>query len=308
MTAICRSNYEAIKSQGITIDAEVWGNGLTCKPTAVRNVDEAAEIGDFDFVLVTVKAFPDSQTSAAIAPMITRGKTTIVLAQNGIGIENEYAEAYPENTVLSCVVLMPAAQVQPGHIVGVWFEKHEVGTFPSEAYTSKPGAKESTDLWVRLWKAGGGNAEFYQDVQERRWAKILMNATSSPLTTLSRCRDTALFGLGEEAVQLFRDVQDELIAISNALGYSTVNRALADSHIKLSMDRLGTEGTEPSMLIDVLQSRRTEFQVIVGNPVRIAKDLGVPTPRLDTLYVLLKALDASTTKGTAGKSLLGTEV
>lgn len=308
VTAICRSNYDAIKSRGITIDSELWGNDLKCRPNVVGSPEEAAKSSEFDYVLVTVKALPDAKVSTAIAPMVMKERTTIVLAQNGIGIEDEFVKAFPESTVLSCVVLFPAQQIQPGHVVGVWFEKLEVGTFPSGAYTSSTKDKEATDLWVKLWRQGGGNSEFHNDIQERRWAKLLMNASWSPIAALSRCRDTAFLGLGEDAIALFRSVQDEIIAISKALGYDAADRALADSHVKLSMDRLGTEGTEPSMLTDVVQSRRTEYQVILGNPVLIAKELGIPVPRLETLHVLMKALDASITKGSPGASLLGTQM
>ena len=308
VTVICRSNYDDIKARGITIDAELWGNGLRCEPKVARSPEEAAQVGDFDFVLVTVKALPESKASAAITPIITRGKTTIVLAQNGIGIEDEHVVAFPDNTVLSCSVLMPAEQIRPGHVVGVWFEKLEVGTFPRESYTSDPRAKKATDCWIDTWKQGGGNATFHDDIQERRWCKLLMNATWNPIAALTLSRNTAFFGLGEEAVHLFREVQNEIIAVSNALGYSAINRTLADEHVKMSMDRLGTEGTEPSMLTDVLRARRTEFRVILENPVRIANNLSVPVPRLETLHVLMKGLDAAITRRTPGMSLLGTQV
>ncbi|PIA99020.1 putative 2-dehydropantoate 2-reductase [Cercospora beticola] len=308
VTVICRSNHDEIKAGGITIDAELWGKGLACHPRVVRTPKEAVQSGEFDFVLVTVKALPGTGVPAAIAPIVTESKTTIVLAQNGIGIEAEHAKAFPNNTLLSCSVLMPAEQVRPGHVVGVWFEHLEIGTFPSEAYTASAVARQSAELWTSTWKLGGGNATLYHDIQERRWTKLLMNATYNPIAALTLCRNTAFFGLGEEAVHLFREVQNEIIAVANALGYSAVNRTLADEHIKLTTDRMGTEGTEPSMLTDILRARPTEYQVILENPVRIANRLGVPIPRLHTLYVLMKGLDAAITRRTPGMSLLGTQI
>ena len=41
-------------------------------------------------------------------------RTAIVLAQNGIGIEEEYAELCPNNTIISGVVWLPTTQVEPG--------------------------------------------------------------------------------------------------------------------------------------------------------------------------------------------------
>lgn len=44
---------------------------------------------------------------------------------------------------------------------------------------------------------------------------------------------------------------------------------------------------EPSMLVDVKKGQPMEIEVILGNPLRIAKKLGVETPVLSMLYRLL---------------------
>jgi hypothetical protein len=72
-------------------------------------------------------------------------------------------------------------------------------------------------------------------------------------------------------------------------------------------ERKGTPGIEPSMLVDVLNGRRMEVEVILGNPVRIARELGVNVPRLETLYALLKGLDEAVALREPGRSLGGDE-
>ena len=111
VTAVCRTNYEAAKANGISIRSKLWG-GVHYSPTAVRTISEAQ--GPFDFIVVCSKAFPG--TSMMIEGAVSE-KTAIVLAQNGIGIEEEYAELYPNNTIISGVVWLPTTQVEPGESI-----------------------------------------------------------------------------------------------------------------------------------------------------------------------------------------------
>lgn len=48
-------------------------------------------------------------------------------------------------------------------------------------------------------------------------------------------------------------------------------------------------GSKPSMLLDWEAGRPMELEVILGNPVRIARGKGVDLPRMQTLYALLKS-------------------
>lgn len=60
----------------------------------------------FEYVVVCTKAFPRSTPSlpTLLESFITPKHTTIVLIQNGVGIEDEVAERWPENSIITCVV------------------------------------------------------------------------------------------------------------------------------------------------------------------------------------------------------------
>ena len=108
VTAIRPTNYEAVEADGTSIRSKLWGN-VHYRPAVVRAVTEAR--GPFDFILVCSKAFPG--TSRMIEAVVSE-RTAIVLAHNGIGIEEEYAQLYPNNNVISGVVWLPTTQVEPG--------------------------------------------------------------------------------------------------------------------------------------------------------------------------------------------------
>ncbi|WPH03195.1 Hypothetical protein R9X50_00607100 [Acrodontium crateriforme] len=308
VTAVCRSNYSAVKSNGIIIDSEVYGKDLHVSPNVVQTPSEAAAHGPFDYLIVSTKALPDSQTSNIIAPAVTKCKTTIVLIQNGIGIEDEYAARFPGNPLLSCVVYLPTTQTKPGHIQMGFVELLEVGTFPSSAYDELSNVKTATNQFLEILKQGGSNAKLYPDIQEHRWKKLLLNVPWNSMCALTLCRDTAVLASSPEADPVIFDLMMEVVAVAQALGYKSVNEASARSNPSKAYERLGTKGIEPSMLVDVLSARRTEVDVILGVPVKVAKELGVPVPRMEMLYVLCKALDQSMALRRPGKSLCGDEL
>ncbi|KAF7191077.1 hypothetical protein HII31_07592 [Pseudocercospora fuligena] len=303
VTAVCRSNYTAAKSNGFYIDSEVFGKGIHITPKVVRTVAEASESGPYDYLIVSCKAIPSAKTPQTIAPAVTPGHTTIVLIQNGIDIEPEYASAFPGNTLLTCIAYLPTTQTSPGHISMGNNERLEIGTYPGSE------SSKSAEKLISLLKSSGSNTTYHHHIQERRWYKLLLNAPWNPICALTLSRDVAFLSSSEFSESIIRGVLDEVIALSQALGYTSITSEAANSGFNVIKDRVGkTVGIEPSMLVDILNGREMEHEVILGNPVRKAKELGVQVPRLEMLYGLTKALDLATQKRKQGRSLDGEDL
>ena len=171
VTAVCRTNYEAVKRRGILVRSKIFGE-CHYYPIATRTVGEAAGHGPFEYVIVASKAFPG--TAEMIKEAVTPGQTAIVLAQNGIGIEEDYAELYPDNTIISGVVYLPVTQVEPGVIEMGPLERFEIGTYPANAPTK---SKAQTQKLSELWKSGGATAPVLDDIQPLRWLKVAINVS-----------------------------------------------------------------------------------------------------------------------------------
>ena len=56
-------------------------------------------------------------------------------------------------------------------------------------------------------------------------------------------------------------------------------------------------GGRPSMLVDWEKGARMELEVILGNPIRIARRHGVTMPRLQGMYAMLKMAQARRNEG-----------
>lgn len=290
VTAVCRANYAHVKEHGFRLTSTRYGN-VNYRPThVVRDMSECLD-QTFDYILVCAKSFPGSQPSLAelLSPaLVNKPDTAIVLAQNGINIEEEVAQAYPYNTILSGSVYLPAAQISPGVIdYPEMLNLLELGTYPSNATAvHKAKAVEFAQLICR----GGGTAEVHDDIQIARWSKLIMNGTWNPICALSLCTDGGFLLSSDVAYDLVWKNVLEVISLAKAVGVPGVTEDVARKKLQIAVERSqkGT-GRENSMLQDVRQGRPFEVEAILGNAVKVAKKHGVDVPRLKTLYALLKA-------------------
>lgn len=303
ITVICRSNYDAVSENGFTLHSTVWGQNLNAKPTVARNITEAVQANagaPFDYIIITSKALPTTpSTPEVIKPAVSR-ETTIVLIQNGINTEAPYAELFPDNPILSTVVYLPTTQIQPGVIEHKEVELLHIGTYPATA--PAPHQATASALAALLTRAGA-SSKLHADVQAERWSKLLVNASWNSICALTRCRDRQLLDLrlllGDGGTTPFaefvRGVMLEIAATAKAYGYGElVNEALVDAQLKRATAR-GLPGIQPSMMADALAGRNMEVEAIVGNALRLAREKGVDTPMLRTIYFLATGLDRSFT-------------
>lgn len=301
VTAVCRTNYQAVKDRGILIRSKKWGK-ITAHPTAVKTVSEAKPHGPFDYILVCSKAFPG--TSALIKDAVTP-ESAIVLAQNGIAVEEEYAEMFPHNTIITGAVYLPTIQVEPGVVEHLTpLEQFDIGTYPSQASSE---AKDRVKRFSELFAAAGASAPVYDDVQPQRWSKVALNASLNPICALTLCDDANFIRSSDGALQMAKDVMKEVSRVAVAEGYHNITDGLIDEHMQRHIARLETGGKAPSMLTDVVQGRPIEVEAILGNTVRIADKHGIETPYLRMLYMLAKARNFSMVKGDGWKPIIKVE-
>ena len=295
VTAICRSNYAAAKANGFTINSGLWGD-VHVQPEVVRTPSEAP--GPWDFVVVCSKANPGAipSTAETVRPAVGRN-TAIVIIQNGIAVEKEYAALFPDNPILSGVVYLPATQTAPAVIAHKEVELLHVGTFPANAPDEH---KASAIEFAAIIKAGGGTVQIHDDIQFQRYSKLMVNAAWNPTCALTRSRDAQFIKSSPGALDFVRSVMLEVASIAQAAGYAKINADMVEYQINRATAR-DLPGVEPSMLADALAGRAMEVEAIVGNTVQIAREQGVQTPLLDALYALATALDAAGSRERAAK-------
>ncbi|KAI0175174.1 2-dehydropantoate 2-reductase [Pestalotiopsis sp. NC0098] len=307
-----RSNYSVIESSGVTLQTHTFGD-YTFKPhvvfpsvqTAVPNSESASKAprGGWDFIIVTTKALPDlSDDSELIAPVVSPN-TCIVLIQNGVGVEEPYRKRFPRNPIVSAVTIVSAEQIKQGTIRQNRWTRISLGPYgngldgqPGSSSESKQLVDQGHARMVQLakwWTELGGikDVEPHTEIelQTIRWHKLCINAAFNPTAVVSGGRGNADQLKDPELRRHILGVMNEIRdAAPKVLGKPFSDDLATPEKIIRSTER--NTGAKPSMLLDWEAGRPMELEVILGNPVRIARKAGVEMPRLQSLYALLKSM------------------
>ena len=276
VSTLCRSDYELVKSKGITVTSTL-GNFHFTPEKVIRDLGEYGPPPDY--ILVGLKVLPEIDT-AAIIKEVVGAETAIVLLQNGVEIEEPVARAFPDNEIVSGLAFICATRTSPGHIDHTDFGRVVIGRYPA-------GKSVKADELARLFKEAGLKCELTEDAVTARWRKLVWNAPFNPISVLGGGADTKTMMENPESLELARKVMEEVCLIAAAAGHP-----LPEEIVQQNID--GTRAMAPyksSMLVDFEAARPMEVEAILGNGLRVAKRHGVSAPHIESLYGLLKLVD-----------------
>ena len=278
VSVVCRSDYEAVKNGGFRVSS-INGDFRFVPRQACRNCSEYS--GNSDYLIVTLKALPDIDLPALIAPAIQE-KTAILLLQNGIDIEHTLYDAYPNNELISGIAYIGVARKGEGVIEHQGGGTLSIGLFPS-------GTSEKIELLHKLFSDVNVDCDIRTDIVRKRWEKLLWNVPFNSLSVLAGGIDTRRIMADESLVYLAEKTMHEVVATAAACG-ADIDEDLIEWNLEYTRN---FPPYKSSMLLDYENRRPMECDAILGNVVRLAGQHNVPTPCIETLYALLKAADAS---------------
>jgi len=282
VSVVARSDYDVVAARGYRVDGNLGGSpsDLSFRPAQVLRSGGEYE-GEPDYVLVAMKLVPGADRVAALKRALAPS-SAIVLVQNGIGIEDEIARAFPEHELISGVAYAGVSRAAPAHI------RHEsayarlfLGRYPR-------GASAACERLAAAVRASGANCTVTEDIVGARWQKCAWNAVFNPLSALGGGLGTREILSGDEQLALARAAILEVCAIAAADGHPLAPDT-ADRQIE---GTLRMPNYVSSMGQDWLAGRPMETEALLGNAVRIARRLGVAAPRLEALYAMLRMLEA----------------
>ncbi|MBA4721629.1 MAG: 2-dehydropantoate 2-reductase [Alcanivorax sp.] len=273
VSAVVRSEYEAIRDGGFQFESPL--GDISWRPDHLYRDGDQADSKP-DYVILATKVLPNSDRAALIRPWLGED-TGIVLIQNGLDIERELAEAFPNNPIISCLAFIAVSRVAPGQIKHNAYGRLVMGRFPE-------GIDEHCSRLRDLFVEGGIDIKLTEQVVGERWLKCVWNTPFNPLSVLANGADTYTILDTPGGEQLIRDLMAEVMAVAEADGHP-LSSHLPDSNIA------GTRkmpAYKNSMALDYLNDRPIELDAILGNVVAIAHRLNVPVPRLETVLVTLR--------------------
>ncbi|KXJ89704.1 ketopantoate reductase PanE/ApbA-domain-containing protein [Microdochium bolleyi] len=316
-----RSNYSAIAKSGVILETHTFGN-YTFQPHAVFPSVQAAVPGaapqsqtpppaaGWDYIIVTTKALPDRTDDAAMIAPLVAPKSCVILIQNGVGVEEPYRQRFPTNPIISAVTIVSAEQIKQGTIRQNRWTRMSLGPYAhglSKTSGGGPGDENDsaklldratmamnslTEWWTKLGGIRDIEPHTEMELQTIRWHKLCINAAFNPTAVLSGGRGNADIvtdpELREHIAGIMQEVWD---AAPKVLGRPFDGKEVATpARIIKSNER--NKGSKPSMLLDWEAGRPMELEVILGNPVRIARAAGVAMPRLQSVYAIMKSMQS----------------
>ncbi|CEL09381.1 hypothetical protein ASPCAL12517 [Aspergillus calidoustus] len=284
LTVVARSNYDAVVKNGIQITSMNHGQHTFRPDRVIRDPAEASST-NFAFVVCTHKAVDPEGAIVPLDPVISQD-TTIVVLQNGVGNEDPFRKRFPDQTVVSGVVWVGAAQPSPGVITHTTSERTQLGLFPNPRLET---ALEESRLrqFTTLFTSGGTHYDVVPNIQLCRWEKVVWNVAWNAITALTDQDVESWLSSSPDAVPYTRKLMGEVIVVGRACGVP-----LDEGLVDVLMERVkGLGKLRTSMQADREAGRGMEVEVILGVPVKRGRELGVATPCLEGLYVLLTAVN-----------------
>jgi 2-dehydropantoate 2-reductase len=278
---LLRRDLEAVRTNGLRVFSP-QGDFL------LRDVQcsaESAEIGEVDWVICSLKATALGSAKDLVAPCL--GANTRILAlMNGLGIEQRFADWFGAERVFGGMAFVCINRGEPGVIHHLEYGRVSLGHALDDA-------TQNAELDALL-HSGNIETVVAPNLRYARWEKLCWNIPFNGLSvagggigTQTIVNDPELRATAERAMR-------EVIAAGNAdLAAARSNARLDESEIVSRMfaltETMGDYRT--SMVIDYVLGNELEVEAILGNPVRRARELGVKTPTVDTLYALVAHAD-----------------
>lgn len=281
VSVVCRSDYEEILKNGIRINS-LYGDFQFNPHSVIKNGSDYS--CKPDYVIIAVKALPEIDIIAMIKDSVYPD-TAIVIIQNGIRNEEQIAEYFKKNEIISGLAFVCATRVAYGIIDHSDYGRIVLGNYPE-------GISEKTKTLVRMFMDSGIPAEAERDIIGARWKKLLWNAPFNPLSVICGGAYTSELINNKNIRDLTESIMYEIMAIADADGHP-LPEELINKNIE---DTKKMKPYKTSMLLDYESKRPMEIEAILGNVIKIADDKRIGIPNIKSLYAILGILNKKNLK------------
>jgi 2-dehydropantoate 2-reductase len=289
---LLRSDYEAVRQYGVWIESAE--DSFHVQPHAAR---APQEIGPAELVLIGLKTTAN-HVLPQLLPPLTGPHTAILTLQNGLGNETAVAAIAGAEKTMGGVCFVCLNRIAPGRIRHIAHGAVVLGEY------GRPPQARTHHICQSI--AGAGVAcKVAENLEQAHWEKLVWNIPFNglgvasaagldavlqgripPGVKLQCCLTTDLLLSHPGWERLVRELMMETIAAARAQGLD-VPESAADHQIKRTRN-MGAY--KASTLIDYERGQELELEGLFLEPLRRARQAGVPCPRLAALCGVLEQL------------------
>ncbi len=271
ITMLCRSDYEIIKQQGIKIESQI--ENIHFQPKVINDLSQYPNKADY--LIIATKSLPTINLTKLIKQLKYLPQN-IVLIQNGIHIEKDLYENFPECNLISILAFIAVSRIYSGIIHHYDYGKLIVGNFPD-------GISDNCQELINFFKSCKIEVEASKNISQERWKKLIWNGAFNPLSVLSGGYNTQQLLDNPFCNNLLQKIMQEIIALARLDGCNLDDNLIA-KNLELTYKM---KPYKTSMLLDFEAKRPMEIEAIIGNALKFAQSKSFTTPYLSTIYALL---------------------
>jgi len=273
---LLHSDYNYVKTNGLQVDS-VNGDFHLNNPTIY---DDASKMPLSDVVLVCLKT-----TNNHLLPQLLKNladhHTVVILIQNGIGVEEDVQQMIPNIQLVAGLAFICTAKVAPGHINHQCYGHINLGNFSCKD-------KDVLNQIINDFNTAGIKAQCVE-YKTARWRKAVWNMPFNGMTVALNTQTDMLLK-NPSTRQLIREQMMEIVRTTKHMGIEGVDEDFVENMIATT-DVMTPYS--PSMKLDYDFHRPMEINYIYSRPLQIAREAGIPMPKLEMLEAELKFIEGS---------------
>ena len=276
---LLRSDYEYVCEHGLQVDS-CNGSFHLAHPNVYRSTSDMPQC---DVVLVCLKTTTNKRLSELLPPLLHKD-TLVVLIRNGIGVEQDVQQMFPDVQLAAGLAFICSAKTQPGRVNHQCYGQINLGNFSCR--------NEATICQVADDFNASGVQAGLVEYHEARWKKAVWNMPFNGMTVALHTQTDHL--LKHPATRrLIREQMLEVIGAARHLGVQNIDESFADKMISTTDEMVPYS---PSMRLDYDFHRAMEIHYLYTRPIEMAREAGFFMPRLEMLEAELKFLQEANVK------------
>ena len=268
---LSHSDYEYVLEHGLRVDS---CDGDFTLPH-INAYGNAQDMPKTDVILVGLKSVKNRDVLPELLRPLLHDDVVVVLIQNGIGLEDDLQQLFPNLQIVAGLAFICSAKVGPGHVSHQCYGSINLGNYSA--------SKSNFEALLQDFLNAGLQAAEVPYL-EARWRKAVWNMPFNGMTVALNTSTDQLLKIPATR-QLIYDQMMEVIGAANALGIHTLTSEFADKMMQMTDEMVPYS---PSMKLDYDFHRPMEIYYLYTRPIEEAKKVGFEMPKLAMLEAELK--------------------
>jgi 2-dehydropantoate 2-reductase len=266
-------DYEFVRENGLQVDSCDGSFHLD----QVNAYASTTDMPKCDVILVGLKTINNHMLPKLLPPLLHEN-SVVVLIQNGIGVEADVQQMFPDTALIAGLAFICSAKTEPGRVNHQCYGSINLGNYSCK--------DESLFNAILNDFTNAGIQAGSVPYEEARWKKAVWNMPFNGMTVALNTQ-TDLLLKNPSTRQLIRDLMMEVIDAARHLGVTGLDETFADKMIETT-DAMTPYS--PSMKLDFDFHRPMEIHYIYTRPIEIARAAGFRMAKLEMLEAELRFL------------------